>query len=178
MCGNYATTSSLIKSRRGSPPRVRELRRTHLEKIENTRITPACAGITTSAGSGIAFFWDHPRVCGNYLNHSAQGWSTLGSPPRVRELHLIGNKQSAVSGITPACAGITHGGTYAHEGRRDHPRVCGNYLRGAVADSDKSGSPPRVRELLDEDGWYGAQCGITPACAGITPFHPCPYLAT
>ena len=53
-------------TKRGSPPRVRELQNANEYALIWGRITPACAGITMHVTSGIFLTKDHPRVCGNY----------------------------------------------------------------------------------------------------------------
>ena len=72
-----------------------------------TRITPACAGITQLREIAQDPLEDHPRVCGNYYNQAEGFAGARGSPPRVREL-LVGVMGVGFMGwITPACAGIT-----------------------------------------------------------------------
>ncbi len=66
-------------------------------------------------------------MCGNYgKTLSLQPWA-MGSPPRVRELPGAFGRREKVSGITPACAGITRAGGERVVKGEDHPRVCGNY---------------------------------------------------
>ena len=96
----------LMTSRRsGSPPRVRGKGHVCHCSLVCCRITPACAGksllrvvgqcyepgITparagkrTSDAAGIAFWWDHPRVCGEKSSSSSRLSCASGSPPRVR----------------------------------------------------------------------------------------------
>ena len=52
---------------------------------------------------------DHPRVCGNHRGIYKGELDGEGSPPRVREplRELIDGYVR--TGITPACAGTTHG---------------------------------------------------------------------
>ena len=107
MCGNYASIISSRPPKRGSPPRVRELRHVGFLKLLHGRITPACAGITQMATPDGDMPWDHPRVCGNYPGGSRSGKRGRGSPPRVRELLNIANPHNWSDRITPACAGIT-----------------------------------------------------------------------
>ena len=92
----------------------------------------------------------------------------LGSPPRVRELLNIQAEAANLSGITPACAGITRLSRSVLSFIRDHPRVCGNYMVSPVLLPTITGSPPRVRELPDSSMQRCIKVRITPACAGIT----------
>ena len=152
----------------GSPPRVRELPSVCARCPSLARITPACAGITVKPFCTCTGVRDHPRVCGNYLISTISNVDLPGSPPRVRELPLHFSTNSARSGITPACAGITsvlHGGDGAAE---DHPRVCGNYRSSSSSLIGSAGSPPRVRELREVHALDRCFPRITPACAGIT----------
>ena len=54
----------------------------------------------------------------------------LGSPPRVRG--KVDNQLTASSDtrITPACAGKRPHTVCVEQGRRDHPRVCGEKIAG------------------------------------------------
>ena len=91
-------------------------------------ITPACAGSTEYVYKDRHFYWDHPRVCGEYGGKIQRFGLDQGSPPRVR--------------------GVP--GTYAWRTwwLRDHPRVCGEYVVVAVVPTAEVGSPPRVRGVL------------------------------
>ena len=52
---------------------------------------------------------------------------------------------------------------------RDHPRVCGYYLKKYGLSLTLRGSPPRVRVLRHRSFSHRKWRGITPACAGTTP---------
>ena len=51
---------------------------------------------------------------------------------------------------------------------RDHPRVCGEHLEGALAGTRDMGSSPRVRGTLSKRRVSKRGSGIIPACAGNT----------
>ena len=69
------------------------------------RITPACAGNSAELERLEALYEDHPRVCGEQ-GLIAAGMAYLdGSPPRVRGTVNWHKWNSAISRITPACAG-------------------------------------------------------------------------
>ena len=53
------------------------------------RITPACAGKTLPFYIVWYFNKDHPRVCGKDFSSKYALSGIAGSPPRVRERHLI-----------------------------------------------------------------------------------------
>ena len=116
-------------------------------------------------------------MCGNYKKRYAKRRSSIGSPPRVRELLDEIVPEAFGLGITPACAGITPSQPKTPEASRDHPRVCGNYGVREAGRGAQTGSPPRVRELLAFHKPIVGGNGITPACAGITPICFATYLA-
>ena len=117
----------LMTSRRsGSPPRVRGKGHVCHCSLVCCRITPACAGksllrvvgqcyepgITparagkrTSDAAGIAFWWDHPRVCGEKEVVVFPDFPGQGSPPRMRGKGTRPPFLRNGAGITPACAG-------------------------------------------------------------------------
>ena len=73
---------------------------------------------------------------------------------------------SALVGITPACAGKSENRDTADIHPWDHPRVCGEKPSVQPAKLYIQGSPPRVRGKacrLKSRGWRRR---ITPACAG------------
>ena len=67
MCGNYFARQQAAFGVPGSPPRVRELLLHRALEVLDSRITPACAGITLKSVSVVRVNRDHPRVCGNYF---------------------------------------------------------------------------------------------------------------
>ena len=88
-------------------------------------------------------------MCGKN-NDIAQPFEIIvGSPPRVREKHLLSILIALCFGITPACAGKTRAESLGLKVTRDHPRVCGKNVFVAIFYPFAAGSPPRVREKLD-----------------------------
>ena len=73
-----------------------------------------------------------------------------GLPPRVREKHIMIHKASTGIGITPACAGKARYKKGYNKVTRDHPRVCGKSEVIEEVGFDRVGSPPRVREKLNQ----------------------------
>ena len=73
-------------------------------------------------------------------------------------------------GITPACAGTTYLLLYAFFYPGDHPRMCGDHHQERVLNIWEMGSPPHVRGPLVYFSCYIHIFGITPACAGTTPY--------
>ena len=135
-----------MKANKGSPPRVRERRRSKLFFVTRFRITPACAGKTSPGHPAGARQRDHPRVCGKDRERLDLVNDNWGSPPRVRERLSSSIPFINLSRITPACAGKTsETGTFQNEAR-DHPRVCGKDEVSKAEERFVQGSPPRVRE--------------------------------
>ena len=110
------------------------------------RITPACAGKSSSGFTLLYGSRDHPRVCGEKYSSSVNVSPHLGSPPRVRgKVNVNGYKDFLT---------------------KDHPRVCGEKLRARDKISAPWGSPPRVRGKDFDQTWTRPLPRITPACAG------------
>ena len=136
--------------------------------LPDDRITPACAGRT-----GPRLLWkdrerDHPRVCGKNQSVFIAIPPCSGSPPRVREEPDISSPIHIYTGITPACAGRTKAVAQGRPRFKDHPRVCGKNETSRIGSRKAEGSPPRVREELEDKYHADAVFRITPACAGRT----------
>ena len=132
-------------------------------------ITPACAGKSSLRWAAIQTHGDHPRVCGEKLEHCGLYRSALGSPPRVRGKDHRKPERNQRPGITPACAGKRHGSWRRVCSNGDHPRVCGEKLGIFTRSGALLGSPPRVRGKVVWSRMFQHFIGITPACAGKRP---------
>ena len=146
MCGNHVLADAAKNTGTGSPPRVREPHRSLELFSVVVRITPACAGTTSSQTVWHLSGGDHPRVCGNHQMWGKSFGYVPGSPPRVREPRLSRSLTSSPRRITPACAGTTWSRNRRRHRIQDHPRVCGNHWFSHRGHSTREGSPPRVRE--------------------------------
>ena len=71
-------------------------------------------------------------------------------------------------GITPAHAGNTVALAVGQSAERDHPRACGEYRYDVRGMEISSGSPPRMRGILQLIFAEFFVTGITPAHAGNT----------
>ena len=112
----------------GSPPHVQGKGNYLVHRCGNTRITPACAGKRRCKAAFCAWFWDHPRVCGEKVSQRPFRAVSAGSPPRMRGKGVHGVLQELCCGITPAYAGKSlFSGLYIRI-NGDHPRVCGEKL--------------------------------------------------
>ena len=166
MCGEKSAFLLRICILRGSPPRVRGEVIRPFSGRRAPRITPACAGRSSTNGSRISRPKDHPRVCGEKTQDILSASIRTGSPPRVRGEGPQNNGGQHRQGITPACAGRSLTPPAGLAGAWDHPRVCGEKQCYTINAGRTSGSPPRVRGEV----CYYYECrkmaGITPACAG------------
>ena len=173
MCGKKLTDGISGLTGSGSPLHVQEKHFEDAVKICIRRITPACAGKTTSILNQSQKLEDHSRVCRKNSVPCANDETPSGSPPRVREkLYYTGHAPNPF-GITPACAGKTNAVPLVLSVSWDHPRVCGKNSRISARSLDSPGSPPRVREKRLHDCKGLAFSGITPACAGKTLISKC-----
>ena len=68
--------------------------------------------------------------------------------------------------ITPARAGNIDGNSISVDGRKDHPRSCGEYFFTFFIFRLFQGSPPLVRGISDNVALIYFIVGITPARAG------------
>ena len=152
----------------GSPPRLRGLQSKRRRKTQQSGITPASAGTTSTPSSSAGPRQDHPRVCGDYPWYPRLRSSLRGSPPRLRGLLAITPDAELVARITPASAGTTQLMRMSSTLCKDHPRVCGDYKLTATASSGYVGSPPRLRGLRSIGIHELEGSGITPASAGTT----------
>ena len=70
------------------------------------------------------------------------------------------------TGITPAYAGKRQHKLTLESNMKDHPRLCGEKLRGALVKKALGGSPPPMRGKVHSVTLYRDHVGITPAYAG------------
>ena len=168
VCGKDITITTVLKTRLGSPPRMRERPHKIPPSTVYCGITPAYAGKTPRLLYHRCVPRDHPRVCGKDGTKALGYRQVQGSPPRMRERRLMYAAGGTVHRITPAYAGKTMAVTLRLAHDKDHPRVCGKDLTKSLPLRFIAGSPPRMRERLH--GYYiiVVYQGITPAYAGKT----------
>ena len=152
----------------GSPPRVRGKPVFRAPAAFRNRITPACAGKTSTSPPRCPYSTDHPRVCGENLSSLNAALRRSGSPPRVRGKQSPRLPHGSRGRITPACAGKTPQPASLLTGPADHPRVCGENMSGTGGALNRYGSPPRVRGKRARCPSARSGARITPACAGKT----------
>ena len=132
--------------------------------------TPAARSNARRRGVLSGPVWLSPRVRGKLAI-----WSKTrivwGSPPRVRGGKAGSAEHQRCVGITPACAGKSCVCTMRMMSSKDHPRVCGEKSGHDGRRDPEAGSPPRVRGKDAAGIEPNVAVGITPACAGKSPFQ-------
>ena len=106
-CGENYLFRFYMTPSEGSPPQVRGKPRSTSDSCNSSRITPAGAGKTFSAGYDCVRPWDHPRRCGENQLWSQEMSEKSGSPPQVRGKLNLARYNVGIYGITPAGAGKT-----------------------------------------------------------------------
>ena len=104
-CGEKKFFPSFSLFASGSPPRMRGKVLPPLCAPVNAGITPAHAGKSRRYDRQKPVFGDHPRACGEKLDHIEVFKLTEGSPPRMRGKGGIPDSINVMIGITPAHAG-------------------------------------------------------------------------
>ena len=125
LCGEKFLVFLLAVVGLGSPPLVRG----KVQKVRRNRwrlrITPACAGKSSSSICFMLVARDHPRLCGEKYAHDMPEHCFKGSPPLVRGKEHGGDTVDNEARITPACAGKSKSSDGKAEWGEDHPRLCG-----------------------------------------------------
>ena len=154
----------------GSPPLARGTDQQLQVSGRVHRITPACAGNSSSRADTRTVYWDHPRLRGEQqaMLRQYKGW--WGSPPLARGTgaHLRTTRSSGR--ITPACAGNSWATYTKCPAAWDHPRLRGEQCRCQQVAVKRLGSPPLARGTASRSAARGNMAGITPACAGNRSF--------
>ena len=165
-CGEKWAGESLGKQGRGSPPHMRGKAPTGYASSATSGITPAHAGKRKYAPSMDAYWWDHPRTCGEKLLTSLTACVPAGSPPHMRGKVSRTAYLGLLDGITPAHAGKSVQLNISAIAIRDHPRTCGEKSAITAHAVPMTGSPPHMRGKDVAYKFAGKCHGITPAHAG------------
>ena len=168
MCGEHTCCVTAKSWAMGSSPHVRGALVTMPGMRSGRGIIPACAGSTLGMGNWCRFRWDHPRMCGEHKSMAFCVGTLRGSSPHVRGALVWSCPYCGHSGIIPACAGSTRYSTTGKQGRRDHPRMCGEHGGVNNYNNPTLGSSPHVRGAHAMTGEKTQVYGIIPACAGST----------
>ena len=150
------------------PPRVRGALVERVARVEEVRLTPACAGSTRIASQNERQSSTYPRVCGEH-SYTSTNWHNVDDlPPRVRGARLRDAVLMADDRLTPACAGSTSGQRHGTGNVTTYPRVCGEHHTAVLAVTSGHDLPPRVRGARRINKRWRNAAGLTPACAGST----------
>ena len=132
-CGEHVVERRSRRGFKGSSPRMRGTLGELVSDCLRMGIIPAHAGNTILSRDGAWDELDHPRACGEHGNRRPREVSVWGSSPRMRGT-LANNIGLAIDpGIIPAHAGNTPAQARTGRHGRDHPRACGEHLRGTTS---------------------------------------------
>ena len=177
VCGEHAVLNSDALPFTGSSPRMRGTLLHHALALASGGIIPAYAGNTCETCEGSSDGGDHPRVCGEHAMVSATALAVRGSSPRMRGTQSRCRPCMRRTGIIPAYAGNTRGGSNATADIRDHPRVCGEHTSRNSSRRRMTGSSPRMRGTRHRRSVRSLRAGIIPAYAGNTGWYVSRYAA-
>ena len=155
----------------GSSPLARGLRRAVSHDWGTGRIIPARAGFTPLRVATLQEAQDHPRSRGVYDERTAWPYEDTGSSPLARGLRPYPGVGGGRRRIIPARAGFTCPFLGSFRTVGDHPRSRGVYRGVSCPRSERSGSSPLARGLLDYREITARLTRIIPARAGFT-FQP------
>ena len=139
----------------------------YVGEIRSDRITPACAGTSTSETLHGTNYRDHPRMRGDKGALAKKFDATVGSPPHARGQVQQADRAADLYRITPACAGTRVRYTPYRPPSRDHPRMRGDKFTVRLLPVKLTGSPPHARGQAVFEDFRSVPTRITPACAGI-----------
>ena len=127
MCGEHGRVVTVNGNVKGSSPHVRGAPAAVVVCHLVRGIIPACAGSTRRSWSSTACSGDHPRMCGEHVEHGVTPVLQEGSSPHVRGARFVPFSFRGGGGIIPACAGSTRAARDIKTLGRDHPRMCGEH---------------------------------------------------
>ena len=107
VCGEHRMTLYASVTSTGSSPRMRGARAAVAVLEDRAGIIPAYAGSTLDDDEVTTLPKDHPRVCGEHVEHRRGCASSLGSSPRMRGARLAVLRDQLRARIIPAYAGST-----------------------------------------------------------------------
>ena len=168
VCGEHIEQRNAGIIEFDSPPRVRGAPLSGLCCHRCCRLTPACAGSTSTAAPSRASTPTHPRVCGEHPCTHLANVGYADSPPRVRGARSCRVIVRCRCRLTPACAGSTVMVSSVTPANLTHPRVCGEHAARGDSSGGASDSPPRVRGAQEKQHHRRDPRRLTPACAGST----------
>ena len=160
----------------GSSPLTRGTLICESAREDSPGLIPAHAGNTLSGACPVLMWWAHPRSRGEHTQGTGKMPARVGSSPLTRGTPTPGNGCHRRSGLIPAHAGNTIGGTPPHRGHRAHPRSRGEHTLGSSAAGCHRGSSPLTRGTRYLTSTFPWIFGLIPAHAGNTLSGACPVL--
>ena len=145
--GEYMNSGPSLKTRQGSSPLSRGIRRRGIDAAAVGGIIPALAGNTPPWWGKQGPRTDHPRSRGEYSRVLPMNSRTWGSSPLSRGILGLRGHGDAASGIIPALAGNTPSATPTTPTPRDHPRSRGEYKARRMLAEGLEGSSPLSRGI-------------------------------
>ena len=168
VCGQYICFWLNYYQLLGSPPRMWVVLDVYDSSSRGIRITPTYVGSTLMYLYSLMKIQDHPHVCGQYISYYTPAYTLVGSPPRMWVVLHLEKYLVLEHGITPTYVGSTVIATSKGNQLRDHPHVCGQYLRQALRSSQRLGSPPRMWVVHQVQHQHPYLLWITPTYVGST----------
>ena len=150
------------------PPRVRGARLAIRSIGDAFRLTPACAGSTTTTRPAAMNTSTYPRVCGEHHTPGEGEPDDVDLPPRVRGARCAIAGLRVPERLTPACAGSTLLQPHVAHLVSTYPRVCGEHPSQPTLPIRSVDLPPRVRGAQTTRTNDQDSPRLTPACAGST----------
>jgi len=137
-----------------------------MDKDEQERSIPACAGPPLLRAGVRSRHEVYPRVCGATSDHAASWVNLQGLSPRVRGHRPPTPHRNPFLRSIPACAGPPRGWERLPVCRQVYPRVCGATEEPVVPRATHKGLSPRVRGHPEHAALLAADRRSIPACAG------------
>ena len=167
-CEEHSISATEKATDPGSSPRMRGTLWAVTFYCKCMAIIPADAGSTIRPMVVAPYTEDHPRGCGEHSGVTLDVTVEGGSSPRMRGAHLQQCSDGRKARIIPADAGSTACTWAWTPVPRDHPRGCGEHLKGSCLARVQWGSSPRMRGALLHRLMQAGQSRIIPADAGST----------
>ncbi len=168
MCGENRSTQFPNRPTNGPSPRVWGELVKFMSAPVWSRTIPTCVGRTAPRPHPGNAQPDHPHVCGENRLRCDDVQPCVGPSPRVWG-ELNKSKQADVTNRTiPTCVGRTLTSLLWVSLKPDHPHVCGENARNAVATSVDRGPSPRVWGELYPATSLPDPLRTIPTCVGRT----------
>ena len=133
LCGEHLAVLMSKTSPLGSPPPVWGTHYLQCSHRFAWGITPTCVGNTGFVPFALLLIWDHPHLCGEHAAGVNFSFPPTGSPPPVWGTRFEVCKLYKIFRITPTCVGNTFFCYNRNNKSWDHPHLCGEHVRDAIA---------------------------------------------